>query len=102
MHLLGTGKFYNCLLKGLEEQRLILVKHRCLIVLPFAVYFRNYDSTASLEAFFGEEGISSLLLNRETSEDDISDIIDTGIIYCTITLTSKSFFMNIIIYSAIS
>ena len=97
MHLLGTGKFYNCLLKGLEFFE-ILIKHSCFIVLPFAVYFRNYDSTASLEAFFGEEGISSLLLNRETSEDDISDIIDTGIIYCTITLTSKS----LIIYSAIS
>lgn len=76
----------------------MLIKHRCLIVLPFAIYFRNYDSTASLEAFFGEEGISSLLLNRETSEDDISDIIDTGIIYCTITLTTKS----LIIHSAIS
>jgi len=40
---------------------------------------RNYDSTASLESFFVEEGINSLLLNNEQSIEDISDIIDTAL-----------------------
>ena len=40
--------------------------------------YRNYDSTASLDAFCVEEGINSLNIDDGQGIEDISSIIDTG------------------------
>ena len=53
--------------------------------------YRNYDSTASLDAFCVEEGINSLNIDDGQGIEDISSIIDTGEKTLSISLISVIF-----------
>ena len=61
---------------------------------------RNYDSTASLDAFCVEEGINSLNIDEgqgiEDTIEDISSIIDTGKKMLSTSLISTLKFDNLV------
>ena len=79
-HLRGIGNLLDSNnLNFIQKSEYITTFSVYSFIITMLIY-RNYDSTASLDAFCVEEGINSLLLNNEQSIEDISDIIDTGII----------------------
>ena len=62
--------------------------------------YRNYDSTASLDAFCVEEGINSLNIDDGQGIEDISSIIDTGekTLITSLISVSESFYLMVICY----
>ena len=62
----------------LGKKKVSFQLYRCTNVLFTSLcIYRNYDSTASLESFFLQEGVGSLVIDGNQT-NDISDIIDAG------------------------
>ena len=73
-HLRGIGNF----IRFKQSQFHLNTNFSVYTFIITILIYRNYDSTASLDAFCVEEGINSLNIDDGQGIEDISSIIDTG------------------------